>query len=371
MNKNLFLLLFLFTISVKSKYIKEEIEEIEEIVPKILIIRNEDYNFNRIFKYNIPSNIDSNKTNIIVQSSFTTLLIWNNFYIYLYDQYSKIEKDENGKFINYISYETLSKTNFTFKDLKCDNDYYFVFDYKPSFLGTIYLEITFINEDTKTINISPLLFDYFSISPRKIDTIENFFYCFNETKYAFIQFNEGNLIIKENDNIIYENETRIFQKIFEFKKDQKYNIYYNSSSASAIHIQFYNESKFFKHDINKRPIILLGQLDFYLEIDISEYEIGEYMIFETYDSQSIFSIKYQYKQDFKHNNFIYLGDYFDFNYIIIKKIKNDSSLLLYLKNKDKFLSILNKYKVSKVKEITSDFQDIFKGPQLFILDYNK
>ena len=106
-------------------------------------------------------------------------------------------------------------------------------------------------EETDIINLSPLLSDYYKIIPRKENKEENLFYSFNETKLAIIQFEEGNLILKENDIIICESTKDNCKKTFEFKKDEKYNIiYYNSSTT--LHIHFYeNHSLFLKHDINK------------------------------------------------------------------------------------------------------------------------
>ena len=226
-------------------------------------------------------------------------------------------------------------------------------------------------EETDIINLSPLLSDYYKIIPRKENKEENLFYSFNETKLAIIQFENGNLILKENDIIICESTKDNCKKTFEFKKDEKYNIiYYNSSTT--LHIHFYeNHSLFLKHDINKRPILLFnGFKNYIFQIDISNYEIGEYIIFELY-SDGFIDIKYQYKNDFKQNNFINLGEYSShFNYILINKTKNDSSLLLKIKYPSYSFSfnIINIYK-QKITEINSDYTENFKGPKLFLIDY--
>lgn len=86
---------------------------------------------------------------------------------------------------------------------------------------------------------------------------------------------------------------------------------------------------FFKHDFDKGPIITYSSFPKNIyEIDISNFSIGEYIIFQKVQNVKM-EFQYQYKNDFKQNNFIDLGAYNLFNYIVIKKEKNDS-LLLYI-----------------------------------------
>lgn len=141
-------------------------------------------------------------------------------------------------------------------DIKCNTDYYIVFADKNNFslIDFIYLQVTIIRCDTKIININPLLSDYFVIAPIIKNKKENLFYCFIETKYFLIQFIDGNLILYEDNNIIYKYRREALKKIFEFKKDKNYTIFYDSSLSLPIYIQFYqfdNETIFFKHDIKK------------------------------------------------------------------------------------------------------------------------
>ena len=367
-NLLLYLLFFLFVSPAKSEY---TFEEIEELVPK-LVIKDEYSLFYKILKYHVPYNENSNTTNISLQFSINYFI----FSMFLYDNYSKIDQDEKGLFKNYILNIELKKDFLSLENLNCDTDYYFVFFYnsidsRNTFV--YYLQIVILNEEKNVINLSPLLSEYFEIMPRNINKGEILFYYFNETKYAFIQFIKGELILTENENIIYNKSNEDFHKVFEFKKNQKYYIYYNSSTSNHIFIQFYNESKFFRYDIKKKPILLLGNFTYNIEIiDISEYDIGDYIVFQTYDSASysyIFDLSYQYKKDFITNNFISLGTYQNFNFIPIKKAKNDSSLILKIKTYSKFSFILDIYKKSKMKEITSEIIYNIKGPQLFLVDY--
>ena len=219
------------------------------------------------------------------------------------------------------------------------------------------------------MNLSPIISQYYTFFPRKTKEIENYFYEFNETKYAFIHFNIGNLKIKEDDNIIFEKREESFNQIFEFKKDKKYYLYFNSfSTDSHIHFEFYNESKFFKYNKNDNLFMLYGDYStYYLEIDISDYNINEYILLHVYDTAWC-SIEYQYKNDFKQNNFISLGEIKEFNYIPIKKTKNDS-LLLYARCKSNSLFSLIKVVKEKVIELSSDSNII--GPKFIFLDYYK
>ena len=362
----LFLSLILYSLQDKTKY---SFEKIEEIIPKFIISNYSINSYYKIFKYTIPYNTNSESVNISLQISLKN----KNFYLYLYDNYDNISQDINGNFIGYNSEILLNESLVIIDNFKY-GEYYFVFFinsdyYSMSNFNFFYCKIVIINEVNDIFNLSPILSDNFEIFSRIINKTENIFYCFNETKYALIQFIEGKIIIKENDFILYENETERIQKLFEFKKDQKYNIYFQSTSTLPIHIQFYNESFFFKHDFNERPLTLLDKYDYKIEIDISEYNLGEYILLEIYGYRSILNFEYQFKNDFKQNNYIKLGTYYNFNYIPIKKNKNDSSLLLNIIVENNDFSLINIYKKTKIIEITSDVINEFEGPQLFLLDY--
>ena len=110
---------------------------------------------------------------------------------------------------------------------------------------------------------------------------------------------------------IIENEKIIDVKnrnIYEFKKDRKYNIIF----SEKINIYFYDQSQFIKFDINKLTIIIYPELTrikkYILEIDISNYELNEYILLK-YEGQLFINLKYQFKKELKHNNFIELGTF--------------------------------------------------------------
>ena len=151
--------------------------------------------------------------------------------------------------------------------------------------------------------------------------------------------------------------------------------YINYTSDSPIYIQFYNERTYFKYNKKDFPIILYGKNnEYFIEIDISDYEIGEYILLHTFHGVDYY-IKYQYKKDFRQNNFINLEINEGFNYIPIKKTINDSSLILSIKYKrilTNLLSILNIVK-DHVIEIDSnfDFNSTVKGPKFLFLDIYK
>ena len=352
---------FLTNYSVKS-YTEYKYDEIKEFIPKTIFCDGTD----KIFQYNLSCKQGRKETNIYFQFKI-------NYYksVYLYDDYTKIKKIEN----NYINYTNnfiieYNKQVIPFNKLTCNKDYYFIiqenyYDKKEQ----CYYQISIVNEETTSFNLSPILSKYYSLFPRKKNKRENFYYSFKETKYALIDY-EGYLKIEENgETIDINNKLNLFQ----FKKGLKYSIYYESDSP--IHFQFYNEyeyeNEFFKYNIENFPIILYGKnKKYFIEINISDYEIGEYILFQT-DEKSSWNIKYQYKNDFINNNFIDLGDYEDFNYIPIKKTKNDSYLILYISlyNYYNLLSILKIVK-DDVKEIDSDFNSTVNGPKFLFFDYH-
>ena len=288
------------------------------------------------------------------------------FGLYFYNDFTKIKKDENGKYMNYTSYNGINNYDINlipFNNLICNNDYYFIIPkYNYNIAKQNYLQISIFNDETNIFNLSPSLSLYYTLFPRNKNKTETFYYCFNETKYALINY-DGLLEIKEDGKIIYNNNSNIF----EFKKDLEYYIYYRSDSP--IYIHFYNESTFFKYNKEDFPMILYGKDNEYrFEINISDYKVGEYIIFKTYGITNWY-IKYQYKNDSKIIN---LEEYFSLNYIPIKKTKNDSSLILYIKYTNLFnlFSILNIVK-DDVLEIDSDYNSTIIGPKFLLLDYFK
>ena len=357
-----FVILLLLIYSAKSDT-EYKFDLIKEFIPKTIFCDGTD----KIFKYNLSCEEWRKESNIYFQ-------IKTNYYksIYLYDDYEKIKKNEN-RYINYTNNSIIDYRNqvIPFNKLTCNKDYYFIVQENYDDMeNQYYYQISIVNEETKSFNLSPILSQYYTLVPREKNKGENFYYSFNETKYALIDY-EGYLKIEENGKTIDINNKL---NLFEFKKGLNYSIYYKSDSP--IHFQFYNkdeyENNFFKYNIENFPIILYGiNKKYFIEINISNYKIGEYILFQTYDKAS-WHIKYQYKNDFINNNFIDLGDYIDLNYIPIKKTKNDSSLILYINcyNSYNLLSILKIVK-DDVKEIESDFNSTVNGPKILFFDYNK
>ena len=355
MSKIFYLLLLLYC-SIKSSI--EYDEEIFEFIPKTIISSRSD----KIFKYNLSCKDERKETSIYFQA------ISNNiFTLSIYYDATNIEKNENGYYINYNITETITlNEQFTFKNLTCNHDYYFVIYKRIYDMDKLYyIQFSIINEETNLFNLSPSYSLFYTLFPRKKDQEEHFYYSFNETKYALINYH-GFIKIEENDKIIYNNNN---SKLFEFKKDLKYNIYYKSDSPFCIH--FYNEKDHFKYNKEDFPIMLFGEKnELYFEIDISEYEVGNYILIQASD-YTTWTIKYQFKNDYNQKNMINLGEYYYYNYIPIKKTKNDSSLILYIKY-DSFsvLSVLNIVK-DDIMEIDSDLNLKVMGPKILFFDYYK
>ena len=166
---------------------------------------------------------------------------------------------------------------------------------------------------------------------------EKLFYSSNETKYILIQlYYYSDLKIVEinetkSENVIFDETQKFFSKLFEFKKDRKYYIYYQPINIETpITFKLYNNNiDYIYHNFNKDgPLILSSNnYEYNFEIDISDYNIGDYIVFDMFFSEPDFSIKYQFKNNFKSNNFINIGEYgYGFYFIQIKKTIQDSSI---------------------------------------------
>ena len=354
-----FVLLLLLCYSVKSET-EYEFEVIEEFIPKTFFSDGS----HKIFKYNLSCKDDRKETNIYFQAMTN-----DYFFLYLYDNLTKIQKDEHENYKDYTSRKMIStnENSIPLNNLTCNKVYYFIILKDSTYIeGNYYCQFSIINDETNKFNLSPSLSLYFTLFPR--NRTESFYYSFDKTKYALINY-DGIIEIEEDGKIIYNNNNTN-SKIFEFKKDLKYNIKY--ISYSPIHIHFYNESNFFKYNKEDFPMMLYGvNNEYQFEINISDYKEGENIILKTYANAKWY-IKYQYKNDFKSNKFFNLEEYEDLNYIPIKKIKNESSLILYIKYKKYYnsLSILDIVK-DEVIEIKSDINSTFTGPKFLFFDYFK
>ena len=363
--------LCIFTISLENEYI---IEPITELVPKNFVFDGYNTNSFKIFHY-IPSCEDKEEIskNISFQVSKSDFLVdYDKVILYLYEDLSEIKQDENSKFINYkeiyIGIYNKIKIN-----LKCENDYYFVYSVISTEtqnyqfrIGPFAFQIVILNEENKFISLSPSLSDHYSFYLKENS---EFFYSHNETKYALIGFkDEGKIKIIENDNnTIYENKTKYYSSIIEFKKNNKYTIICNSTKDDSLFsVIFFDEPKFFKHDFKNGPIILYQtNYDYYYELDISDYKIGENIILLSSYSSSIFKIGYQFKSILNGKNLIY--ETFNRGFITIKKTRDDPSLIIYCYSGDYYYNILN---LIKAEEIKSDYELTINGPKYFLLDYH-
>lgn len=85
-------------------------------------------------------------------------------------------------------------------------------------------------------------------------------------------------------------------------------------------------------------------------------------------SEPDISMKYQFKNNLKSNNFINIGEYgYGFYFIQIKKTIQDSSIILNLNISSEFpamngyLGIFDTFKYD-LEEITSDYNKTIRGP---------
>jgi len=357
----IFITLLVLYYSVKANT-ESEYEVIDEFVPKLIFSH---MTIDKIFKYNLLCGNNRNETNIYFQAMTDYRY---NFDLYFYDDFTKIKKDKYGYYTNYTLSKKINDSVTIFNNITCNKDYYFTITNIFSVWKEVpaFIQISIINDETYNFNLSPLLSQDYILYPREsMLFLESLYYCFNESKYAIIDY-DGYLRIEENGENISNKDNL---NIIEFKKDLEYKIVYESKSP--IHIHFYNEKSFYKFNKEDFPIMLFGyENESYYEVNISDYEVGDYILFHTFSGKN-WNIKYQYKSEFSNNNFIDLGEYCGFNYIPIKKTKNESSLLLYIKyNYGNKLSIINIVK-EDVMEIVSDFNSSVNGPKFLFLDNDK
>ena len=107
----------------------------------------------------------------------------------------------------------------------------------------------------------------------------------------------------------------------------------------------------------------------YFEVDISQYKINDVILFKL-NTKMQFIFKYQYKNIFNGKNYIELSTFQLDNFIPIKKLKEDSSLIISIEIifvQPYSFSLLNIIK--DVEEIKSDFLKDIKGPKYYFIDY--
>ena len=352
MLKLLLLLIYIF-----SKSIEYDVDDtIIELVQKNYYFNSSSF---KIFKY-IPSCEKNIKTkNVYVQTDKR---------LYLYDDFSNIEKHKYNRSLG-------DSSNFV-KNLTCGKEYYFVSYPGQKILLDLY-KILIINED-ETINLSPLT-NSISFIQRIKNKEERFNYYYNESKkvlISFYQYSKIKIIMNDSSIICKEETFSDFFKVYEFKENTHYTIFFNVSSDfylisnSQINFQFYDNEQFFKHDFKKEPAIIYSNnlINYYFDIDISDYKLGENIIF--YISGDEHSIGYQFNINFNENNYIKFKTYY--NFISIEKTKNVSSLIIYFQYY-KFLPFTNDFysmiNIIKPEEIKTEYDSIIKGPKLFYIDY--
>ena len=343
-------------------------EIIEELVPNYATFDLLDFNAFKIYQY-IPQCTEYNNYN----RSLYAQLIMNYIHLnlYLYDNFSSIEQDEDARFINSLDYRNFYNwEDFqveSFHNLICGKEYYFVISLasKLTYWDTRYFQFTIIDESTEIINISPLLSERFAFIGRKSKEIIQYLY--NETKYAsfFFSYVTGVKIFKNNE-VIYDkkkDEPSYIDPI-EFEKNVTYIIHFEGNSYPLISIQFFDQPKIFKVDFKKGPISLY-YIQYYYEIDISNYLLNDIILFKM-DSRGNYRFSYQYKKDFYGNNFIDIGYFQENNYIPIKKTIEDSSLILFIEFHTLHFSLLTI--INDVEVIKSGFKKEIVGPKVYYID---
>ena len=130
------------------------------------------------------------------------------------------------------------------------------------------------------------------------------------------------LQILENDKIIYNHETKKDHLVlkYTFIKNNEYNIIFEDISnsneeKSTIFFQFFDDEKYLKYNFSQSSLILWGDYEYFIEVDISKYYKGENIIFLLFFRSDYF-IKYQYKDEYKGNNLINFGKPSNKDYII-------------------------------------------------------
>ena len=341
-------------------------ELIEGLVPKYISFETIDFNAFKIFKY-IPSCTDNSSQNKIIYTQF--VIFHYDIDLYLYENFNDIEQNDLAIFINYKDYRYIKNGNKymfdSFSDLTCGKEYYFIISMatEKTYSYPIYLEFNIIDESIDKINISPLKSNSFIIQNRKPQEILSYYH--NETKYAIIFLNNNKevKILKNNEVIYYEKNYVSQVEPIEFEKNNNYTIYLEGNQNSLISIQFFDKPKFYNLDTNN--IIPLYYKKYYFEFDISNYQLNDIILFRL-DSSGSFSFAYQYKQDFKGNNFKDLGYFLDTNYIPIKKTIEDKTLIIFIEFHTISLSLLSIIK--DVEEIKAEFKKEILGPKYYYID---
>ena len=379
--KEYFLLLFFLQIINISSKLKSDFtyEIIDELDYKFIAFEIKDFSSFKIFKYILKcvEMINTSLKNVYLQISNSDFLL-----LYVYDDFLKIQQNENAAFINYIKRIDLMykvPNSVPIVNLDCGKDYYFIISEDmntPSFNYTSFFQFVIIDADIGTINIPNYRSNYFSILPRENHNKEIIYYSNDETKYGLFNIGDrAKVQIFKNDKIIYNKtiEEKPIKNTIELEKNQNYTIIFDNSENKkyeAFTIHLFNEPEIFKPNFENGPLILNNN-KYIFEIDISNYSLDNIILFVCY-SKSVYYFKYQFGNEFNGNNFINLGYHSYQNFIPIKKTKETSSLFIYFENfydHDYEFYILNLIPNNIVEQIHSEYNDKIQGPKYFYIDY--
>ena len=115
-------LLYIFILQISKVLSNYTHELIDEMIQKSVIFEKCDFDSFKIFKY-IP--LCKGKINWIKQV-YLQISNEDSMYLYIYDNYSKIEQDKDADFINYKGRKILYSFNSFALNLTCQKDYYFI-----------------------------------------------------------------------------------------------------------------------------------------------------------------------------------------------------------------------------------------------------
>ena len=256
----------------------------------------------------------------------------DNLDFFIYDNYSKIQQNEFGNFINYYKELNFASDSKLLVKLNCNKKYYFIIFISSNSFVPIDFKIFIIDEIKNDIYINPSLsndFNFFQTSdkPMKLN------YKYNETKLSLIRlFGKMKLMIYENNMVLYNHSIKEEYKVlkFKFKKDIEYNITFEDISynkESTIYFKFFDENKYntyIKHNFIKSSLYLFNNYEYFIEIDLSKYKLGENFILLIFSNdENNYTLKYQYMNKYENNNLINIGtsriSSYNFNYINLKK----------------------------------------------------
>ena len=366
----LLLLLFIFINIISISLNIYTFDTINELIQKTIIFETDLVSY-KIFKYIVPCDNNIPQKNISLQISLDSL---DNVFLFIYQSFSDICQDDSSIFLNYKwLHQIFYSSSIIIPNLICNQEYYFVFQRIRADISyyPFYTEVIIVDNSKDIIEISPDLSDHYSIYQRTKNE-EKISYSYNIGKFGLINFNNiAQLRIIENDVIIYDNESVSFSEIIEFKENTKYIIIYNTNYLnSPINLQFFDESPIIKYNYkNGPPQMTLYNFKYYIEMDISNFAVGDNILLYFYAKHNTYNFLYQFKSIYKGSNFIDLGEYYSLNYIPIKKTKEESSLIISIQFSDYRLFSLLNIILYKIEEITSEKTLSINGPIYFILDY--